>query len=209
MRFIFVCLLLLVSFLLPAAGISAPSVTPQSTLQQRQAPLHSGPETEDIHDIKGLVPLPDKSPLFIFVSAVIVLAIGAIFLFFFLKRRRKPEATASSPDVTALAELDLARSLMERPLVYAERISAILRVYIEKRFQIRSTRQTTQEFFFRLQESTTIAEVDLKNHAGALQPFLEQCDIAKFAHGSPNTDSMMRMEQAARAFIESTRRKQP
>jgi hypothetical protein len=209
MRFIFVYLLLLVSFLLPAAGFSAPSVTPQSKLQQTQTPQQTGPETEDIHDIKGPVPLPDKSPFFIFVAAVIVLTIGAVFLFFFLKRHRTPKETVSLPDVTALAELDRARSLMEQPLVYAERISAILRLYIEKRFQIRSTRQTTQEFFSRLQEGTTIAEVDLKNHAGTLQPFLEQCDIAKFAHGRPNTDTMIQMEQAARNFIESTRQKQP
>jgi hypothetical protein len=79
--------------------------------------------------------------------------------------------------------------------------------YIEARFQIRSTRQTTREFFSRLQNGTTIADVDIHNHTGDLQECMEQCDMAKFARSTPDSDDMMLMDRAVRTFIETTRQK--
>ena len=203
--------LLLVMSLLLLSGTSAvsdesPPVT-KLKLQQSPTPAKNSSQTEDIRDIKGPVPLPETNRFLIPVAAAIALCIIAALLFFFLKRRRRPQPLLL-PDAIALAELDRARSLMESPLVYAERISTILRQYIEARFQISSTRQTTREFFSHLKSGTTIAEVDIKNHAGDLQECMEQCDIAKFAHGTPNQASMIGMDQAVRAFIETTRQKQ-
>ncbi len=199
-------LFLLLSFLVlsgtPAFCDTAP---PQLQLQQAPPPAQNTPQVEEIRDIKGPVPIADSTRFLIPAIAGFVLCLAAVLLFLFLKRRKRPKTPASLPDVTALAELDRARILMERPLVYAERVSAILRQYIEARFQIRSTRQTTREFFARLQDGTTIAEVDIKNHAGDLQECMEQCDIAKFAHGTPDQEGMAGMDQAARNFIETTR----
>ncbi len=169
-----------------------------------QAPKNS--QIVDIHDIKGPVSLPDTGRFIRPVAAGIVILIIAALLFYYLKRRQKPEAPAIPPDVVALSELDRAKNLMtkEYSLLYAERISKILRQYIESRFQIRSTRQTTREFFSRLKDGTTIAEVDIKNHAGDLQRCLEQCDIAKFARGTPDIEDMLQMDTAARIFIKTT-----
>jgi len=167
-------------------------------------------QAEDIRDIKGPVALPDNTRYIIPAAAVLVAIIIAVLIFLYIKKRRKPQTPPPAPDVVALTELDQAKSLMtpEQSLVYAERISTILRHYIESRFQIRSTRQTTQEFFAQLKNGTSIAEVDIKNHAGDLQKCLEQCDIAKFAHGTPNTGDMMQMDNAARTFIKTTRQNQ-
>ena len=204
--------LLLVMSLLLLSGTSAVSdespPAPKLKLQQTPAPAQDSLQTEDIRDIKGPVPLPDTNRFLVPVAAAIALLISAALLFFFLKRGRRPKPDVFLPDVIALAELDRARSLMEQPLAYAARISTILRQYIEARFQIHSTRQTTQEFFSRLKSGTTIAEVDIKNHGGDLQECMEQCDIAKFAHGTPNQASMIGMDQAIRTFIETTRQKQ-
>ncbi len=208
MRYILTCFLLALSLLLLPGSASAASNPPQSMLQHTPASAQDSLQAEDIRDIKGPVPLPDSNRFLIPVAAAIALCIIAALLFFFLKRRRKPTPDVLQPDAIALAELDRARSLMESPLVYAERISTLLRQYIEARFQIRSTRQTTREFFSRLKNGTTIAQVDIKNHAGDLQECMEQCDIAKFAHGTPNQASMIGMDQAARNFIETTRQKQ-
>jgi hypothetical protein len=208
MRYILTGLLLIMSLLLPAGGTPAMGQDPQSTLRQTPIPAANSPQVEDIRDIKGPVPLPDMNRFLIPVITIIALLIIAALIFFFLKQRRRPEMVTSPPDAIALTELDRARILMEQPLVYAERISAILRQYIEARFQIRSTRQTTREFFSNLHNGTTIAEVDITIHAGDLQECLEQCDMAKFAHSTPDTDNMMRMDQAVRTFIETTRQKQ-
>ncbi len=208
MKYIITCFLLALSLLLLPGSASSASNPPQSMLQQTPASAQDSLQAEDIRDIKGPVPLPDSNRFLIPVAAAITLCIIAALLFFFLKRRRKPTPDVLQPDAIALAELDRARSLMESPLVYAERISTLLRQYIEARFQIRSTRQTTREFFSRLKNGTTIAEVDIKNHAGDLQECMEQCDIAKFAHGTPNQERMVGMDRAVRNFIETTRQKQ-
>jgi hypothetical protein len=203
--------LLLVLSVLTFAGTSAMSnESPSAHRQQFQsslAPAQNSVQIEDIHDIKGPVPLTDLSRFLIPVGAALILLIMAILLFRYLKRRRRPKAVVSPPDITALAELDRARMMMERPLAYAEKISAILRQYIEARFRIRSTRQTTREFFSRLQNGTTIAEVDIHNHTGDLQECMEQCDMAKYARSTPDADDMMRMDRAVRTFIETTRQK--
>ena len=210
MRYILTSLFLVMSLLL-LSGTSAVSdespSAPGLKLQQTPMPAQDSPQADEIHDIKGPVPLPDSNRFLIPGAAVVSLLIIATLLFFFL-RRRKPKTVSTPPDVIALAELDRARSLMEQPLVYAEQISTILRQYIEARFQILSTRQTTREFFSRLQNGTSIAEVEIKTHAGDLQECLERCDIAKFAHSTPNQDGMMRMDQAVRTFIETTRQLQ-
>ena len=208
MRSILTGLFLIMSLLLPPEGASAINKAPQATLQQTPAPGQNSPQVDDIRDIKGPVALPDPNRFLVPVAAAFAFLIIAALLFFYLKRRRKPKTASSPPDVIALTELDRAGSLMEQPLIYAERISTILRQYIEARFQIRSTRQTTREFFSRLQNGTSIAEVEIKTHAGDLQECLERCDIAKFAHSTPNQDGMMRMDQAVRTFIETTRQLQ-
>ena len=201
-------LFLLLSFLMLGTPAFCDTAPPQQ-LQLQHAPsaTQNNAQTEDIRDIKGPVALSDLPAYLIPTLVGLGLCLAAVLLFFFLKRRKRSKTVASPPDVTALAELDRARGLMERPLVYAERVSSILRQYIEARFQIRSTRQTTREFFARLQDGTTIAEVDIKNHAGDLQECMEQCDIAKFAHGVPNQEGMTGMDQAVRNFIETTRLK--
>jgi hypothetical protein len=208
----------------------SPSAHHQQQLQNSRTPAQNGVQVEDIQDIKfttdnpqhppmpmhddmegfdikDIRPLSNNTNFLIPVGAALILLIIAILLFFILKRRRKPKAIASPPDVIALAELDRAKMLMEQPLAYAERISTILRQYIEARFQIRSTRQTTREFFSSLQGGTTIAEVDIHNHTGELQECMEQCDRAKFARSTPDSDDMMRMDTAVRTFIETTRQK--
>lgn len=202
-------LFLLLSFLV-LSGTPAFCDTASPPLQLRQAPppAQNNSQAEEIRDIKGPVPIADSARFLIPAIAGLGLCLAAVLLFFFLKRRKRPKMIATPPDVTALAELDRARSLMESPLVYAERVSAILRQYIEARFRIRSTRQTTREFFARLQDGTTIAEVDIKNHAGDLQECMEQCDIAKFAHGTPDQQGMAGMDQAVRNFIETTRQQE-
>jgi hypothetical protein len=213
MKSVLGCLLLALSLLL-LSGTSAlcesKPASPPLKLLHGPAQARSNARFEDIRDIKGPVPLPDNTRFLIPAAAVSAAVIIAGLIFLYLKKRRKPQAPPLPPDVVALSELDRAKNLMtpEQCLVYAQRISTILRHYIESRFQIRSTRQTTREFFDRLKNGTSIAEVDIKNHAGDLQKCLEQCDIAKFAHGTPNNDDMMQMDNAARGFIETTRRNQ-
>ena len=208
MRLITGILLLLSLLVIPGNPAMCDTPAPPLQLQQAAPPAQGSPQADDIRDIKGPVPLSAIPGYLIPAAAAVALVILTILVFLYLRGRRQAKTVISPPDVIALTELDRARALMDRPLVYADRISAIMRQYIEARFQIRSTRQTTREFFTRLQDGTTIAEVDIKNHAGDLQACMEQCDIAKFAHGTPDQEGMRGMDQAVRHFIETTRQQE-
>jgi hypothetical protein len=208
----FITTLLLIVSLLVLAGSEArcedSSPSPPLKLQPTPVPAQNSPQVEVIRDIRGPVPVSDSPRFLIPALVALALLIIAILVVVFLKRRRKPTVTVSPPDVIALAELDQARSLMAQPLVYAERLSTLLRQYIESRFQIHSTRQTTREFFSALKSNTTMAGAEGANHTGDLQACMEQCDLAKFAHGAPNQERMVGMDQAVRNFIETTRKKE-
>jgi hypothetical protein len=205
---ILLVLSLLVLPLATAAWCAEQPSPPPLQLHQAPSAAPTTPQGEEIRDIKGPVPVADASRLLFSALIACVLLLIAALVFVYLKRRRKPPVPVTPPETIALAELDQARSLMAQPLVYAERISAILRQYIESRFQIHSTRQTTQEFFSCLKNSPTIGPIDLHDPAGNLQECMEQCDIAKFAHGLPNQERMLAMDQAVRTFIETARQQE-
>lgn len=104
----------------------------------------------------------------------------------------------------ALLDLADAKKLLspERALLYMDRVSQILRGYIEARFAIQSTRQTTREF---LQGLTDVGgSSPLQAHKSELQDCLEQADMAKFAHHHPALGNLEQMEVAVTTFIKKT-----
>jgi hypothetical protein len=158
------------------------------------------------HDIRGPVELPDSSTLIFWLLIALAVLIIAGLLFYFWKRRQKGEKQPQ-PDEIALAELTRLRRMMnpEQALSYAEQLSEILRRYIEVRFQLHSTRQTTREFFAGLSRNPQAAQ-SMEKHHDRLKGCLEQCDMAKFAHCLPGKAEMEAMEQAVRSFIRATAR---
>jgi hypothetical protein len=84
-----------------------------------------------------------------------------------------------------------------------ERVSSILRSYIESRFAIHSTRQTTREFLERVNRKAGTTKT-LQESRVELQACLEQADMAKFAHRIPDQDNMEQMEIAVTAFVRKT-----
>ncbi len=178
-----------------------PHLKLQNSAQQQQQPPH----LENIRDIREPVLLPDTNKLLppLIIGGVLIFL--AVLLFLFL-RRKKPQPPPPDPGTIALAGLDAARHYMKegQSLHYAEKISEILRGYIEKRFQIQSTRQTTDEFFIFLTRDTQISTTPLHAHAKNLKKCLERCDMAKFAHSSPGSSDMEHMEHSVRTFVTKT-----
>lgn len=160
---------------------------------------------EDIQDIYGPLPLPEPAVWPIYLVAALGVTILLVVLFFYLKNKKKKELPRIAPHKTALADLQAARSYLdeEHSLFYAERVSEILRHYVEQRFAIYSTRQTTTEFLqsIRRGQGSTPA---LLPYAESLQLCLEQCDLAKYAHKPANIKQMEEIEMSIRHFIEKT-----
>jgi len=84
-------------------------------------------------------------------------------------------------------------------------LSAIVRRYLEQRYEIRAPELTTEEF---LQVATARPELTME-HRGLLTSFLERCDQVKFAGYRPDADESLATLKAARGFVEDTRLREP
>lgn len=161
---------------------------------------------EPLRDILPPVLLPEE-PNYLLIVAVVLACLFccALLLWFFTFRKKKVLLPAAHE--TALAELLQLRSLMvrEQAAHYAAKLSSVLRRYIENRFQIPTSRQTTKEFFAELQLQPAVAVQYLEQHAESLQTCLDQCDMAKFARQIPEQQAMEHMEEAVQQFVEATR----
>lgn len=191
----------------PPLKLAAPAIPEGQQLQS--APLTQGQPQGGItlHDIRGPVELPDASLIFLWLAIALAVLVIAGLLFYLLRRRKKSPQQPRSHDV-ALAELARLRQMMngEQALIYAAQLSEILRRYVESRFQIHSTRQTTREFFADLTWHSQAVTASMEEHHDRLKECLEQCDMAKFAHCIPDQAEMEAMEEGVRSFIKATAR---
>jgi hypothetical protein len=154
--------------------------------------------------VHPLVQMVQEQSTILIVASIIVLIVAAAFVFF---RLGKKKGSLISAHEKALADLFRARSLMtpDSGLQYADKLSDILRQYIEKRLHIKTTQQTTKEFFTGLIEKPNQTAILLEDHCESLQECLEKCDMAKFACCVPDLNSMEKMETSVHDFIEATR----
>ena len=162
---------------------------------------------EPLRDILPPMLLPEEPNYMLMVGAVLLFCLLGAFLFWFLKKRKK-KIVLPGADEIALAELLQLRSLMvqEKASRYANKLSDILRVYIENRFHMPTRKQTTMEFFVELQSQPARTAMQLEEHTTSLKKCLDQCDLVKFARLIPDQHSMEQMETAVQQFVEATRK---
>ncbi len=168
--------------------------------QQNQQAVDSG---ADIHDIYGPVTLPEPFNWIPYILAfALILVAGGCFFFYFRKQKQTPEPVIA-PHETALAELVQARKYIEsdQSLQYSQRVSEVLRIYIERRFNIHMTRQTTHEFLSLAQHEETGL---LHHHRESLQRCLKQCDMAKYARKPVARTGLEELESKVHQFIKQT-----
>lgn len=204
-------LALLLLFILPPCSFAdstgeAPLTllnSPQKSAQTTQNPITSS-NNEVLYDIYGPVPIVEQPPYLLIAGIILFVLLVVAVILWFLKKRAKPTAPPIPPWEKALLDLTDAKRLLspERALLYMDRVSQILRSYIESRFAIQSTRQTTREF---LQGLTGIGgNSPLQTHKTELRNCLEQADMAKFAHHVPEIKNLEMMEEAVTTFIKRT-----
>jgi len=137
-------------------------------------------------------------------SAALVLLSGSLLGVRALRARRRIEQQRSAYD-EAVAHL---RALEDRGApddtgadAWFVELSAIVRRYLELRYEIRAPELTTEEF---LLVATARPELT-SEHRGLLTSFLERCDRVKFAGYRPDADESIATLAAARGFVEDTR----
>jgi hypothetical protein len=177
---------------------------PQKSAAPQQQPQSTG-QPQEIRDIHGPVALQNQSRMLVYGALLCLLLIVIVVVALLIKRRKKPEVPSIPPWEKALSDLTEARALLTSDLAlrYMDRVSLILRKYVESCFAIKSTRQTTREFLHNLNKSS--ADPEVQSYKGELQTCLEQCDMAKFAHQVPQQQNMEMMETAIISFVEKTR----
>ena len=141
-------------------------------------------------------------------SLVLVVGSGSILLVRALGTRRRIEQQRSAYD-EAVAHL---RALEDRGAPDTDaadswfvELSAIVRRYLEQRYDIRAPELTTEEFLL-----VAIARPELGGeHRMLLTQFLERCDRVKFANYRPDAEESLATLKAARGFVEDTRLQLP
>jgi hypothetical protein len=160
-----------------------------------------------INDIEGVVEMPVRVSwwwLWI-VGGGVVAAVPVVW--WLLRRKRIREQVRIFQPAHELAYARL-RALVAEGLVEAgrvkefyERVSAILRHYIEDRFDLRAPERTTEEFLYELGRTDVLAPPDKQ----MLQEFLMHCDLVKFAKHAPTTEQIQQSFDLVKAFVEKTK----
>jgi hypothetical protein len=137
-------------------------------------------------------------------SGIAVLGSGTVLLYRAAAARARKAMQRSAYD-DAIAKL---HALEARGAPSAEiadawfvELSAIVRAYLERRYEIRAPELTTEEF---LSEAANASRLS-GEHRALLTQFLERCDRVKFAGYRPEAQESMDTLAAARAFVEDTR----
>ena len=152
------------------------------------------PEARPITAIESLPPPDDPPPGaargWVPATVVGVLACAALLAVLVSRRRAKPVP----PDEWARAEL-------AAPGADGERVAAVLRAFVARRFGIPAAALTTAELLAAAAEQRWPVE-----EAEALRAVLDECDRAKFAGHAPDDDGRRRLVAAAVKWVDDVSR---
>ncbi len=160
-----------------------------------------------IEDIEGVVEMP-KTPSYWWLWTLAALGVAVVpATWLLLRRRRAKQLVRIFRPAHELAYARLralvAENLVEQGKIqeFYERISGILRHYIEDRFDLHAPERTTEEFLEELRYAQTLAPAD----KSVLEEFLTHCDLVKFAKHDPTTEQVQRTFDLVKDFIERTK----
>ncbi len=172
------------------------------------APVPVEQATAQLKDARGeLDPDVGKTDLVLvlgLVGGALMLGSGSILLWRAARSRRRvlQQKSAYEDAVSHLRRLeDKGAPDSEGADSWFVELSAIVRRYLEGRYEIRAPELTTEEF---LQVATARPELTT-DHRKLLEAFLERCDRVKFAGYRPDAEESIATLAAARGFVEDTR----
>jgi hypothetical protein len=178
-----------------AAGATAPASPPPAIGSPATAPDAAAPG-EDIRDIRPPYHIPSNLPWILGAASAAALAAAGYGAW----RWTRKGARKLLPYEIALEKLEATRRLIHPDTTreFSIAVSEIVRSFIEECFPVRAAHRTTDEFLHELAAQT---DSPLAAHREAFAPFLEHCDLAKFARWNLPAPQMEAMLDSARAFI--------
>ena len=131
---------------------------------------------------------------------LLVLFVAGGVLLFWALREPKRAPVLPAPDAEALRKLREVWGLLPSPVLFAQAVADILRVYLGDRFEFHAPERTTEEFLGELHRAPqmTPPQKDL------LGQFLEFCDLSKFARHEPTEEDCRRLHAMAIKLVKET-----
>jgi hypothetical protein len=170
------------AFLVCPAWIAAALLIPPP---ERSRPAHrAGTDPPQLRDITGIersaAPSQGEADLTRLWVAAAVLT-GLIFGLWWCQRYRRRPPAIVGPEQWALAEIDrldqYGSVTPARTEAFHTALSNVLRRYLEMRFHLLASSQTTQELLAAVAQSPVLTP----DQQSSLRAFLERCDLAKYA----------------------------
>jgi hypothetical protein len=163
----------------------------------------------DVGDLRDIAPpesLPGTSSALPWLAAaawLLLLAAGLVTLSIRYRRQRhKPVFVL--PEQWAFQELGRAEAQWASGSAEEDGrhtlLSSIIRQYLERRYSLPASKQTTPEFLEAMRASPFLAE----EQQMLLREFLEQCDLVKFAGAARTAEESRRAGTMARRIVEIT-----
>ncbi|MDM4013994.1 hypothetical protein [Roseiconus lacunae] len=171
------------------------SVLPEGTTNELKPPLGR---------LEPITPSQIPKRTGAIVAAVIVgLAVLAAGVFYWNKRGRKERRRSAFEiaDASLQKLLQTPRQTEEQIDLFYVQLTAIIRQYIEDRFDMRAPELTTEEFLASISRSPDFSS----EHQSLLRDFLRHADLVKFAGATPSSDEMTRSIDTAKRFLNETR----
>jgi hypothetical protein len=160
-----------------------------------------------IEDIEDVVEMPKEASRW-WLWGLGILGIAAVpagWLILRSRRAKKLVRIFRPAHELAYARLHalVAEELVEKGRIkeFYDRISGILRHYIEDRFDLHAPERTTEEFLAELRVTDALSPL----HKEMLAEFLAHCDLVKFAKHEPTTEQIQQTFDLVKDFIEKTR----
>lgn len=152
-------------------------------------------EDVTLRDLKNAVPLFTSSKL-----PVALWVVLAAFGIYFLRKLLRKKPVALSANEQAMRALYRLQNANLGPLAFYTELSGIVRRYLEGRFNIAATGQTTREFLIASKKSPHLEQSDRQS----LTTFLVAADLVKFARFEPSVDTCNDAITEAKHFITAT-----
>ena len=163
---------------------------------------------EDIRDIKPPIYFKTSYSFLVIIAIIILLAALIFLLVFILRKLRKKSRESHVIKPAHQIAYEALRALRAKNLPSQGKIkehyyelSDITRRYIEDRFSVRAPDMTTEEFLFRLKNSSILTGTQ----NNLVEEFLGLCDIVKFAKYGPTRKEIDESFDAAKRLVDETK----
>ena len=162
-----------------------------------------------LNDIKPPVPFPRSYALWIWLGIGLAVVAAIVVAVITIQRRRRgrgEEVWSQRVPAHELAYEELRRLVAEDLVkkgeikVFYQRLSRVIRRYIENRFGLRAPEQTTEEFLTGLEAAQEFPGT----YKPLLKTFLNHCDLVKFAEYQPRAEDIQKTFDSCMAFIKGT-----